>query len=494
MAFLRKNQTDNGYNSVLKEYDFYHNDDNDFEVIDEIPNESNNNKNDNNDKNNISTSIEDLNNNKKFKDFILTIFRIIFNARNQSSEFYTKSKRNLKESSFQFELDELLEYDNLGISNNNDKKKYFIDFYLIKNNNDDNDNDKDKKSLNSAYIYDNQSLLVERWKIKYKEKRKKESNNIKNFDEYFNKKIKIIEKSVVEYTRLLPLYNISKNKEKYSINFKFNPPNKKKFIDKDSTCKIKLVDDNIFSFKLSIKYLKIRPDNIDDYIKKISFDFDIIPSIKSRKRFLSDSFHKKSSAQLLNDLDKENEEDKDDEKINNNEKAYNNNIIENYIDDRRLSYENKYDARKYIYSKFSDETKEKSELNKLPINDSGSICSNEDNFELVVDESDNAISKSNKIGNINNKIAKTEPINTFNIQNMDITDINKENSPRKCQTYKETPKYNYMKSSELLNIKTENKIIKNILQDYKNVRRIIKTNLEFDNINNKKLITFISNN
>ena len=47
-------------------------------------------------------------------------------------------------------------------------KKYFIDFYLIKN-----DNNQDKKSLNSAYIYDNQSLLVERWKIKYKDKKKK---------------------------------------------------------------------------------------------------------------------------------------------------------------------------------------------------------------------------------------------------------------------------------------------------------------------------------
>ena len=470
MAFLRKNQTDNGYNSVLKEYDFYHNDDNDFEVIDEIPNEFNN-KNEDNDKNNKSNSIEDLNNNKKFKDFILTIFRIIFNARNQSSEFYSKSKRNLKESSFQFGLEELIEYDNLGISNNNDKKKYFIDFYLIKNNNDDNDNDQDKKSLNSAYIYDKQSLLVERWKIKYREKRKKETGNIKNFDAYFNKKIKIIEKSVVEYTRLLPLYNISKNKEKYSINFKFN----------------------IFSFKLSIKYLNIRPDNIDDFIKKNSFDFDIIPSIKSRKRFLSDSFHKKSSAQLLNDLDKDNE-NKDDEKGNNNEKTYNNNIIDNYIDDRRLSYENKYDTKKYIYSKFSDETKEKTELNKVNINDSGSMCSNEDNFELVVDESDNAISKSNKNDNTNNKIAKTETINTINIQNMNITDINKENSPRKCQTYKETSKYKYMKSSELLNITTENKVIKSILLDYKNVRRIIKTNIEFDNINNKKLITFITNN
>ena len=486
MAYRKRNQEDNGYNSALKEYDLFHNEINDFEIIDEIPNDYNNNniKNDNNDKNN-TISKEDLNNNAKFKDFILTIFRIIFNTRNQSSEFYSKSKQNLKGSSFQFDLEELIEYDNLGISNNNDKKKYFIDFYLIKN-----DNNQDKKSLNSAYIYDNQSLLVERWKLKYKDKRKKE-NNIKNFDAYFNKKIKIIEKSVVEYTRLLPLYNISKNNEKYSINFKFTPPNKKKFIDKNSTFKIKLTDDNIFSFKLSIKYLKIKPDNIDEYFKKNSFDFDIISSIKSRKRFLSESFHKKSSAQLLNNIDEDNN-NKDKEKANNNEKEYNNNIMENYFDDRRLSYENRYDTKRYIYSKFSDETKEKSDVNRFHINDSGSIGSNEDNLELVIDESDNTISKTNK--NDNNKIAETETINNINIKNMNITDINKENSPRKCQTYKENSKYKYMKSSELLNIMTENKVIKKILLDYKNVRRIIKTNIEFDKINNKKLFTFISNN
>ena len=492
MAFLKNNQRDNGYNSVLKEYDFYHNEDNDFEIIDEIPNDCYNSKNDNNDKNNNSISIEDLNNITKFKDFILTIFRIIFNSRNLGSEFYSKSKRNLKDNLFGIGIEELIEYDNLGISNNNDKKKYFIDIYLIKNDNNNNDNEGDKKSLNSAYIYDNQSLLVERWKIKYKEKRKKETNKIKNFDAYFNKKIKIIEKSVVEYTRLLPLYNISKNKEKYSINFKFKPPNKKKFIDKNSTFKIKLIDDNIFSFKLSIKYLKINHDNIDDYFKKNSYDFDIIPSIKSRKRFLSDSFNKKSSAQLLNDLNKDNEE-KNDEKTNNNEKTYNNKI-EKYFDERRTSYDNNYNTKKYIFSKFSDENKEKSDFNKEHINISGSICSNEENFELVVEENDHGFSKSDKNNNTNNKIAKTEKINTINMKNMNTPEINKKSSPRKCQTYKEISKYKYMKSSELLNIKTENKTIKNILLDYKNIRRIIKTNIEFDNINNKKLITFISNN
>ena len=347
MANKNRNQIDNGYNSVLKEYDFFHNEDNDFEIIDEIPNDCNNSKNNNNDKNNNSISIEDANNNAKFKDFILTIFKIVLDVRVESSELYSKSKKNLKKSSFQYDIEELIEYDSLRISNNTDKKKYFIDIYLIKNDNN-NDNEQGKKRLNNAYLYDKQSLLVERWKIKYKDKRK-ETHKIKNFDAYFNKKIKIIEKSVVEYTRLLPLYNISKNKEKYSVNFKFTPSNKKKFIDKDSTLKIKLIDDNIFSFKLSIKYLKIQYDNIDDYIKKNSYDFDIIPSIKSRKRFLSDSFRKKSSAQLLNNLDKD-DEDKNEDKNKNNEKTFNNNIIGNYIDDRRLSYDNNYDT-KNIYSK-----------------------------------------------------------------------------------------------------------------------------------------------
>ena len=70
MIYRQRNQEGNGYDSVLKDYDFFHNEINNFVIIDEIPNNYNNNiiKNSNDDKNN-SINIEDLNNNGKLKDF-----------------------------------------------------------------------------------------------------------------------------------------------------------------------------------------------------------------------------------------------------------------------------------------------------------------------------------------------------------------------------------------------------------------------------------------
>ena len=162
--------------------------------------------------------------------------------------------------------------------------------------------------------------------------------------------------------------------EKYSIDFKFCQKNKKILYDKDSIYKIKLTDDNMFSFKLSIKYLKINPEIFDILIKKNSSEFVIIPSKKSRRRFLSGSFYKKSSTQLLNDLENNEKEKK---------KNNNNNNNDDYLDDRRLSYEPEYNTKKYINSKFKD--KENTKSKKIEINENGSICSNEedDNLSLM---------------------------------------------------------------------------------------------------------------
>ena len=462
MSNEKLNEPDNGYKSVLKEYDYYNNTENDFEIIDEYENNYTNNQ-----KNNINKE-DEIKQKSKFQNFIADIFKIIFNSRNQSSEFYTKSKKKLKANSFQIDLDELIEYENLRATNyNNDKKKYFIDFYLIKN-----DNEKDNNSLNSARINDKKNIIVERWKIKYREKINK--NKIKDFELYLNKKMKIIEKSIVTYSRILPLYNILK-KDKYSIDFKFCQKNKKKLFDKDSTYKIKLNDDNLFSFKLSIKYLKINPENIETFFQKNSTEFVIIPSKKSRRRFLSDSYHKKSSAQLLNTIEN-NHEEKSKENANN---------IENCIDDRRLSYEPTYNTKQYINSKFQN--KEKNDSQKFKINESGSICSQDDeeNLSLVINESDNDIFKTpNEINKVNTNIIKTEMINN---------NSTKESTPRKCQTYKEATKYKSIKSSELSTLSVNNADIKKILIDYKNTRRMLSIMPDYLNINNQKLLRFISN-
>ncbi len=52
---------------------------------------------------------------------------------------------------------------------------------------------------------------MERWKIKYKENISLNNPKIKDYNLYFENKMKIIEKSIVSYSRVLPLYNISKD-------------------------------------------------------------------------------------------------------------------------------------------------------------------------------------------------------------------------------------------------------------------------------------------
>lgn len=476
---------DNGYKSVLKEYDFYNNTENDFEIIDEFDSNYFDNKNDKDKDNNNKEMICD----SEFKDFIVYIFKIIFKSRNQISEFHTKSKSNLNEDSFQIDLDELfMDYKDLGVANDNNKKKYFIDFYLVKK-----DKDEDIKLNNFKSSFNKQELLVERWKVKYREKMN--INQIKDFKLYLKKKMKILEKSIVEYTRLLPLYNILKN-DNYSIDFTFCPKRKKKFVDKKSTNKIKLINENLFSFKLSIKYLKITPKNIDKFMNKITSDFVIIHSKQSRRRFLSDDYQKKSSAHLLENLEKS-EEDSDDEDTNKQNKIYN----DNHFDARRLSYEQSYtkknilqnssdeikesDSQKYIHSKFLGENKDRY---SIKIENSGSICSKEDNFILNIEESgsEKDIFKTPK--DIN-KIIKKEFTTVLN--NNGST---KEITPRKSQTYNESSKFNRIKSSDLYNLNKNNSEIKKILIDYKNVRRILKRMPDFDDVKNDKLSAFISNN
>jgi len=103
MSNEKLNEPDNGYKSVLKEYDYYNNTENDFEIIDEYENNYTNNQ-----KDNINKE-DEIKQKSKFQNFIADIFKIIFNSRNQSSEFYSKSKKKLKGNSFQIDLDELIE-------------------------------------------------------------------------------------------------------------------------------------------------------------------------------------------------------------------------------------------------------------------------------------------------------------------------------------------------------------------------------------------------
>ena len=458
MSKKTKDKQSDGYDSVIKEYDFYNTNDNDFEIIDEVPNDFM--KEDN--KTNF------YNNQTNLEKFVVELFKIIFYSRNKVSEFYSKSRRKLNEkmdSSFQIDIEELIEYENLRASNNekdNKKKKYFIDFYLIKND--------DKNSLNSAKVEDCKKLLVERWKIKYKEEIKIKKN-IVNFENFVKNKMKLMEKSAIAYSRLLPLFNFSKN-DGYYIDFKFCPKTKKKFIDDNSTYKIKLINEDIYNFKLSIKYLKISTENIEHFLNKNSDDFIIIPSHKPRRRFLSDTYNKKPSVQFLTQID-ENTIGK---------KGTQDYIIEDYVDSQRLSCNYDINKKKYLHSKFNDD---KEELKEKESDDNFSKGSSDDNLALVINENDNEeninLTKSNHMSN-KDKIKKINIIE----DNEDF---------RKCQTYQNKGKIKKKQSNEMLdNLDIKNNFVKKIIKDYKNVKKIMKKMPDYGKINHKKLELFLNNN
>ena len=126
---------DQGYNSVMKEYDFYNNNNiDDFEIIDEIPTNYINPT--DNEKNKNDNTIPNYDQKKKLQNFVIQLFKIIFYSRNLLSEFSSKSSQNLeeinkKDDPFSYHIEELIAYDDLkdwAENSDNKKKKYVIEF------------------------------------------------------------------------------------------------------------------------------------------------------------------------------------------------------------------------------------------------------------------------------------------------------------------------------------------------------------------------------
>ena len=289
-------QNDQGYKSVIKEYDLYNNDINDFERIDEIPTNYINDKKDNN--NNKNQEIKSTKENDKLQNFVNEILKIIFYSRNKLSEFSSKSMLTLTDDKkdknlFSYHLEELTAYDEFKdwAEVEGDKKQiYIIDFIIRKKNSYENLAEAKKTEENN-----NPNLLAERWKIKIKHKNNFQSKNSSKEDNFIDTKMKIIEKDIILYSHILPLFNISKDNN-YFVDFKFNPPikEKKNFFDKSLTkkVKIKMAKEDIINFKISITYLELKFENINKLFKKSLDEFVIIPSKKSRSRFLSDDLKK----------------------------------------------------------------------------------------------------------------------------------------------------------------------------------------------------------
>ena len=478
---------DQGYNSVMKEYDFYNNNNiDDFEIIDEIPTNYINPT--DNEKNKNDNTIPNYDQKKKLQNFVIQLFKIIFYSRNLLSEFSSKSSQNLeeinkKDDPFSYHIEELIAYDDLkdwAENSDNKKKKYVIEFFLCPK--DNNDLRKSKKFKDNNIP----KLLVEKWKIKYRDNfifnnlSKDISDNKNKLNEFIQTKMKIIEKSVILYSRILPLFNICKDKN-YFIKFEFNPTekDKKKFLDKNLTKKVKIIKEEFFNFKISITYLKLKLQNLNALIKKSLNDFVIVPSKKSRLRFLSDDYNKKSKSQLVK------KESKD---INNesNSRIISNLIIDNYFNNsddneknnklkqRRFSLQERKIKPPIFASKESEEEEEVEEEEEEE-------DSNEQ-LDLVLSETS---------GNINSSINKNLIIDMAN-KNKDKN--NKNEGYKRSQTSGENHKQKTNEENILKNYDFKNCNINKIVKEYKNMKNMIKMLPNYGYINCDKLSTYVSGN
>ena len=204
---------------------------------------------------------KDINDNEQkesLKKFIKNIVSIIFESRKEkiNNSFSLNTSKDSENSNFFDDRSFSLEVDDLFLCNDiykerNGLQKLIIEFYLT-------------KKIGSIKIKE----LVEKWRITYNFDEM--NTNYQNIQD-FNNKINLYTKSIISYTRLLPLYQFiisNRNNNNYSLDFKFyqNKYKKKgKFLEKPSG-KVSLKNSELFSFKLKIKYYNL--DELNNIFEK----------------------------------------------------------------------------------------------------------------------------------------------------------------------------------------------------------------------------------
>lgn len=465
--------SEQGYKSVMKEYDFYNNNIDDFEIIGEIPSTTT-----------IPTQNEKVIINKdniqkskyseikdKLKQFLTDLFRIIFESR----EYNSKSRQKLNELDFSGDyIEELTAYDDLkGSSDDKEDKslKYSIYYYLYKK--DINEEGFSKKTINNS----SQKLLVEKWKIEYNLNsifKKVNKDKMIEMDDFIDMNIKTIKKDIILYTHILPLYNIC-HEQNYNIEFEFNPNNKKiiNFVDNKLIKKIKLAREEFFNFKISVAYLELKRENINKLFLKNQNDFIILENKKTRPRFFSGKYNKKSSTQLLK------KESKDETKENN-KTLINDLIIDNYFNDNSNN-ENKIKQKRLSVQK----SKTNLTYFNYNVNDSLTDSDSDESLSLVVSESN---------GELKNKISKNSKISEEkNCKLNDENTINKKESLNEKQNLIEKPKIESSENNNLKNFEFKNTNISKVVKEYRNIKRMIETMQNYGYINCDKLFNFTSN-
>ena len=384
----------------------------------------------------------DFNKKEFLNDMAKTIVTTILDSRKDKKNFNlintsnnSESDKEFKDKSFSIDIDELFLYNDY-IKEKNDIQKFIIEFYLIKYQN--------KKKINQ---------LVEKWKISYKINDDNENDN--NFDiNYLKNKILVLQKSIISYSRLLPLYQYIKStndNSDYSIDFKFYHNNSKKKGEFEFTPSgnVLLKNHTLFSFKLNIEYYSEKEinnifnetlDDVNHKIKSLSFTKKKLPL----KEF-----------QIIKD---------ENNPINNDNNIYINKVKTYPIEDNNKNKDtDSLDTSSSFILNIIDYDKDKNDI----INMKNKLENNQNE---------------NNIKDNEEKICKRK-YSTFSNSN----EMTEEYTPRNSDS-----KNDENKNSPNINIKmTKNKIINNIIKDYSLLKDMIQSYNSNIVFKNKKLITYM---
>ena len=376
--------------------------------------------------NNFNQKLFSSNSNQKdlLNNFIKNITSIIFDSRRQKindsglnksiNSNKTNKSINSNDNSFNLEIDDLFLYDDY-YQEKKDFQKLIIEFYLTKKT--------DKKTTTRE--------LVEKWKLSYNSEN--DNSNDKNNLQKIKNKMTLYIKSIISYSRLLPLYQyiISNDNNNYSIDFKFyqNDSNKKGKFSHKFTGNVLLKNQDVFNIKTNIQYYTLKElNNIFEQKEKKEIDINKPDKIKSLL------FNEKYEFEDLNDLSKDNKNINN--KLNNDENftQSDKNEIKDLI----------HDSNNSSFCLIFDSQEEKNEF--LNIKDTMS---------------------KRKFSSLSNGYETTEdcsPRNSYMKNNYRTCDNNNE----------ETISLNSNSTNKSF-IKTQNNKINTILKEYTNVRDMIES-------------------
>ena len=187
-----------------------------------------------------NTDCIDCNKIELLKSFMKSILTTVLDSRKDNNLNNSGTINNFTEKSFNKIIDDIFLCDDY-LKNKNDVQKFIIEFYLINNK---------KNTVKSE--------LIEKWKFSYKLNNYNDSKTNDLDINYLKKKALVMTKSIITYSRLLPLYQyiLNKNNNDYSIDFKFyhNNVNKKGIFSNKPSGNVLLKNSILFSFKMNIKY------------------------------------------------------------------------------------------------------------------------------------------------------------------------------------------------------------------------------------------------